>query len=93
MQERQADARVENDPLLAFSFEPRIVAAAPPQLEQPVAAVRVPASAPSDRKTSDSADAMRARIDRLEKVVVCAEHVGTGIERIQALAMLSNCRN
>jgi len=68
VQERQADARVENDPLLAFSFEPR-VAAAPPQLEQPVAAVRVPASAPSDRKTSDSADAMRARIDRLEKVV------------------------
>jgi hypothetical protein len=67
--EKQPGTRVESDPLLAFSIESGGAAAAPSQLEQPVAAVRVPASAQSDRKTSDSADAMRARIDRLEKVV------------------------
>lgn len=55
--EKQPGARVENDPLLAFSIEPS-GAAAPSQLEQPVAAVRLP-----------DAEATRARINQLEKTL------------------------
>jgi hypothetical protein len=67
VRETKSDARVDHDPLLAFSIESGGPPAAPSQLEQPVAAVRVPATIQSDRKTVDSAAAMRARIDRLEK--------------------------